>query len=587
MGLPESIGVGKGTVELDDFDHCDLVLCIGHNPGTNHPRMLGTLREVSKRGATIVAINPLRERGLERFTSPQSPIEMLSMGSTELASTYYKVRVGGDAAMLKGMMKFLLAMDATAREQGEPGVLDEAFIREHTEGFEALKADLEATSWAHILKVSGMEREEIQHLARLYAEADRTIICYGMGITQHQYGTQNVQQIANLLLMRGNMGKKGAGICPLRGHSNVQGDRTVGITEIPSDSLLNSLEKVFGFTPPRQHGHGAVEAIRAIRDGSAKALLCLGGNLAEAMSDPQVTFPAMRNLDLVVHMATKLNRSHLLMAKHSYLFPVLGRTEVDEQPSGAQSVTVEDSMSMVHASRGTLDPASPHLKSEPLLVASLAKATLPDTVVDWDKMTRDYSNIRQAIEAVFPGFENYNQRIQQPGGFRLPNGASERIWHTPSGKAQFLVMAGINEDPRLLTCHDLVLTTLRSHDQYNTTLYGLNDRYRGVTGRRDVLFINPDEAEKRQLRVGEQVNVIALDPDGNPTSRRMDKLTIVVHDMAYGSVAAYYPEANVLVPLDSHDTKSGIPAYKSTPVRLERVQPESALAGSATRRQWH
>ncbi|WP_162285664.1 FdhF/YdeP family oxidoreductase [Pantoea stewartii] len=584
VGLPESIGVGKGTVELDDFDHCDLVLCIGHNPGTNHPRMLGTLREVSKRGATIVAINPLRERGLERFTSPQSPIEMLSMGSTELASTYYKVRVGGDAAMLKGMMKFLLAMDATAREQGEPGVLDEAFIHEHTEGFEALKADLEATSWTHILKVSGMEREEIQHLARLYAEADRTIICYGMGITQHQYGTQNVQQIANLLLMRGNMGKKGAGICPLRGHSNVQGDRTVGITEIPSDSLLNSLEKVFGFTPPRQHGHGAVEAIRAIRDGSAKALLCLGGNLAEAMSDPQVTFPAMRNLDLVVHMATKLNRSHLLMAKHSYLFPVLGRTEVDEQPSGAQSVTVEDSMSMVHASRGTLDPASPHLKSEPLLVASLAKATLPDTVVDWDKMTRDYSNIRQAIEAVFPGFENYNQRIQQPGGFRLPNGASERIWHTPSGKAQFLVMAGINEDPRSLTCHDLVLTTLRSHDQYNTTLYGLNDRYRGVTGRRDVLFINPDEAEKRQLRVGEQVNVIALDPDGNPTSRRMDKLTIVVHDMAYGSVAAYYPEANVLVPLDSHDTKSGIPAYKSTPVRLERVQPESALAGSATRR---
>lgn len=584
VGLPESIGVGKGTVELDDFDHCDLVLCIGHNPGTNHPRMLGTLREVAKRGATIVAINPLRERGLERFTSPQSPIEMLSMSSTELASTYYKVRVGGDAAMLKGVMKFLLSMDAAAREKGEPGIIDDAFINEHTQGFEALKADLDATSWEHILKVSGMERDEIQHLARLYATADRTIICYGMGITQHQYGTQNVQQIANLLLMRGNIGKPGAGICPLRGHSNVQGDRTVGITEIPSESLLTSIEKVFGFKPPQQHGHGAVDAIRAIRDGKTKALLCLGGNLAEAMSDPQVTFPAMRNLDLVVHMATKLNRSHLLLAKHSYLFPVLGRTEVDEQRSGAQSVTVEDSMSMVHASRGSLEPASPHLKSEPALVASLAKATLPDTVVDWDKMTSDYNNIREAIEAVIPGFENFNQRIQQPGGFRLPNGAASRIWHTASGKAQFLVMKGINEDPRSLKCHDLVLTTLRSHDQYNTTLYGLNDRYRGVTGRRDVLFINADEAEKRQVRVGEQVNVIALDPDGNPTSRRMNKLTIVVHDMAFGSVAAYYPEANVLVPLESHDTKSGIPAYKSTPVILERVQPDAVSDASATRR---
>ena len=584
VGLPESIGVGKGTVELDDFDHCDLVVCIGHNPGTNHPRMLGTLREVAKRGATIVAINPLRERGLERFTSPQSPIEMLSMSSTELASTYYKVRVGGDAAMLKGVMKFLLSMDAAALEKGEQGIIDHDFINEHTQGFDALKADLDATSWDHILKVSGMEREEIQHLARLYAAADRTIICYGMGITQHQYGTQNVQQIANLLLMRGNIGKKGAGICPLRGHSNVQGDRTVGITEIPSQTLLDSLEKVFGFTPPQQHGHGAVDAIRAIRDGEAKALLCLGGNLAEAMSDPQVTFPAMRNLDLVVHMATKLNRSHLLLGKHNYILPVLGRTEIDQQQSGAQSVTVEDSMSMVHASRGTLEPASPHLKSEPLLVASLAKATLPDTVVDWDKMTRDYNHIREAIEAVFPGFENFNQRIQQPGGFRLPNGASNRSWNTPSGKAQFLVMPGINEDPRSLKCHDLVLTTLRSHDQYNTTLYGLNDRYRGVTGRRDVLFINPDEAEKRQVRVGEQVNVIALDPDGNPTSRRIDKLTIVVHDMAFGSVAAYYPEANVLIPLESHDTKSGIPAYKSTPVILERIQPDQAAEASATRR---
>jgi len=580
VGLPESIGVGKGTVELDDFDHCDLVLCIGHNPGTNHPRMLGTLREVSKRGATIVAINPLRERGLERFTSPQSPIEMLALSSTKLASTYYKVRVGGDAAMLKGVMKILLSMHEEAQAKGEPGVIDEAFIRQHTQGFDALKADLEATDWEHILKVSGMERKEIQNIARLYADAERTIICYGMGITQHQYGTQNVQQIANLLLLRGNIGKQGAGICPLRGHSNVQGDRTVGITEIPPQSLLDSIEKVFGFKPPQQHGHGAVAAIQAIRDGKSKALLCLGGNLAEAISDPLATFPAMRKLDLVVHMATKLNRSHLLIGKHNYLLPVLGRTETDLQASGAQSVTVEDSMSMVHASRGTLTPASPHLKSEPALVAALAKATLPQSVVDWEKMVSDYSNIRDAIEAVFPAFSNFNTRIKKPGGFRLRNAASEREWNTPSGLAQFKVMQGINEDPRSLKCHDLVLTTLRSHDQYNTTLYGLNDRYRGVTGRRDVLFINADEAEKRELRVGDQVNVVALDPDGNPTSRRMENLTVVVLDMAPGSVGAYYPEANILVPLDSHDTQSGIPAYKSIPVAMERVEVPVATSGA-------
>lgn len=583
VGLPESIGVGKGTVELEDFDHCDLVLCIGHNPGTNHPRMLGTLREVSKRGATIVAINPLRERGLERFTSPQSPIEMLSMSSTELASTYYKVRVGGDAAMLKGVMKILFIMHEEALSKGESGVIDEAFINEHTEGFDALKADLEGTDWDHIIKVSGMAREEMQHIARLYASAERTIICYGMGITQHQYGTQNVQQIANLLLMRGNIGKPGAGICPLRGHSNVQGDRTVGITEIPPQSLLDGIERVFGFRPPQKHGHGAIEAIKAMRDGKAKALLCLGGNLAEAISDPQVTFPAMSKLDLVVHMATKLNRSHLLLGKHNYLLPVLGRTETDVQATGAQSVTVEDSMSMVHASRGSLDPASLHLKSEPALVASLAKATLPDSVVDWSAMAADYSRIRDAIEAVFPAFENFNERIKQPGGFRLHNAASERVWLTPSGRAQFKVMQGINEDPRSLKCHDLVLTTLRSHDQYNTTLYGLNDRYRGVTGRRDVLFINAEEAEKRQLRVGDRVDLMALDPDGNPTSRQMKNLTIVIIDMASGSVGAYYPEANVMVPLDSHDTKSGIPAYKSIPISMKRVTDQTQTTSGVLR----
>ncbi|MEJ1267898.1 FdhF/YdeP family oxidoreductase [Pantoea ananatis] len=473
VGLPESIGIGKGTVELDDFDHCDLVICIGHNPGTNHPRMLATLQEVSKRGAKIVAINPLRERGLERFTAPQSPVQMITLSSTELASTYYKIRVGGDAAMLKGVMKCLLAMDDEAKANGNPGIFDETFIEQHTQGIDALKADLAATDWDHILKVSGMTREQIQHIAHLLM-LNAQSFATAWGFPAPVWNAKCSADCQSAAAAR-NMGKKGAGICPLRGHSNVQGDRTVGITGIPSESLLNSLEKVFGFTPPAKHGQQCGTGRSGDTGWQINALLCLGGNLAEAMSDPQVTFPAMRKLDMVVHMATKLNRSHLLLAKHSYLFPVLGRTEIDRQQSGAQSVTVEDSMSMVHASRGTLDPASPHLKSEPALVAGLAKATLPGTVVDWDSMIADYSLIRDAIEKVVPGFENFNERLQQPGGFRLPNGASERVWHTSSGKAQFLVMEGINEDPRSLKCHDLVLTTLRSHDQYNTTLYGLDD----------------------------------------------------------------------------------------------------------------
>lgn len=569
VGLAASIGIGKGTVTLDDFAHCDLVLCIGHNPGTNHPRMLGTLREVAKRGATIVAFNPLKERGLERFTSPQSPLEMLTLSSTELSSTYYKVRVGGDAAMVKGIMKALLTMHEHALAKGEKGVLDEAFIADHTDGFADLKVDLDHTSWEDILAVSGLSLADIQHIARLYADAENTILCYGMGITQHQYGTKNVQQLANLLLLRGNIGKRGAGICPLRGHSNVQGDRTVGITEIPSQALLDGIRNTFGFTPPTAHGHSAVASVRAIRDGKSKALICLGGNLAVAMPDPAQTFPAMRTLDLVVHMATKLNRSHLLTAQNTYLLPVLGRTEKDIQAGGEQSITVEDSMSMVHASHGGLEPASPYLKSEPAIVASLAKATLPNTKVDWDNMVSDYGAIRDAIEAVFPAFKDFNRRIKQPGGFRLYNSASERRWNTPNGRANFRVMDGINEDPDAARHHELVLTTLRSHDQYNTTLYGLNDRYRGVTGRRDVLFLNPDEAERRQLRVGDKVNVIALDANGERTTRRMDNLTVVVYDMAPGSAATYYPEANKLVPLDSYDRESGIPAYKNVPVVLE------------------
>jgi len=571
VGLPESIGVGKGTVTLEDFDHSDCIFCIGHNPGTNHPRMLTTLREASKRGVPIIAINPLRERGLERFTSPQNPVEMLTLDSTPIASSYYLVKVGGDIAVLKGMMKTLLALDAANLAEGGAGLLDRAFIADHTSGIEALLADIEATSWEAIEAASGLPRSDIEAVGNIYAKANRVIINYGMGITQHRHGTGNVQQIANLLMLRGNLGREGAGISPLRGHSNVQGDRTVGITEIPNEALLAGITRVFGFEPPRAKGHNAVEAIEAIRDGRSKALICLGGNLAVAMSDPQTTFPAMRGLDLAVHIATKLNRSHLLTAKQSFILPCLGRTEIDMQAGGPQAVTVEDSMSMVHASRGGLKPASEHLKSEPAIIAEIAMATLPDSKVRWSEMIADYNKIRDAIEAIFPDFKDFNARILQPGGFRLHNAASEREWKTPSKKANFLVYPGLEEDPP--TANALTLTTIRSHDQYNTTLYGLNDRYRGIKGRRDVVFVNAQDLAKRGLSHGDVVDVSVDDPTETGLSERVLRgVTAVAYTIAEGSVAAYYPEANVLVALDHYDAKSGTPSYKSIPVQIKPAE---------------
>ena len=569
VGLPESIGVGKGTVTLEDFDHCDALICIGHNPGTNHPRMLTTLREVSKRGAPIIVFNPLRERGLERFTSPQHPAEMLTLSSTPIASTYYQLKVGGDIAVMKGMMKHLVALDKKGIAEGDTSVLDRDFIKNHTTGIDELLADIEATSWDAIEEASGLSRSDIEFAGNVYAKAERVIVNYGMGITQHRHGTGNVQQIANLLMLRGNIGRKGAGISPLRGHSNVQGDRTVGITESPNDALLDGLARVFGFEPPRNKGHNAIEAIEAIRDRRSKALVCLGGNLAVAMSDPEVTFTAMRNLDLAVHIATKLNRSHLLPAKESFILPCLGRTEIDVQATGRQSVTVEDSISMVHASRGGLKPASEYLRSEPAIIAGMALATLPNTRVGWADLIADYGKIRDAIEAIFPEFKDFNARIKKPGGFRLYIAASEREWQTPTKRAKFLVYSGLDEDPRAANREALTLTTIRSHDQYNTTIYGMNDRYRGITGRRDVVFVNERDLGSRGLKHGDLVDLsVVPDAGAKPGERVMRNLTAVAYNIAQGSIATYYPEANVLVALDHYDVKSGTPSYKSTPVLL-------------------
>ena len=566
VGLPQSIGLGKGTVSLDDFDHCDLIISIGHNPGTNHPRMMGTLHECAKRGVPIIVFNPMRERALERFADPQNPIEMSTFGYENIASSYYQVKVGGDAAALKGVMKALLALDR-APGRNAP-VIDHAFIAEHTRGFETLAADLDATEWADIEAASGLSRTALEAVASAYAQSNATIIPYGMGVTQHSRGTDNVQQIANLLLMRGNFGKPGAGICPLRGHSNVQGDRTVGITEKPAADMLQRIEETFGFKPPVEHGHDAVAAMQAIIAGRSKVLICLGGNLAVALPDPEQSFPAMCGLDLVVHVATKLNRSHLLIGKDAIILPCLGRTEHDIQAAGPQMVTVEDSMSMVHSSRGKLPPVSAHLRSEPAIIAGMAIATLPQSKVAWAELVEDYDRIRDKIEAVFPDFRDFNQRIRVPGGFRLPLPATERVWKTPSGKAEFIVFKGLNEDPATADGAVLRLTTIRSHDQYNTTIYGLDDRYRGVFGRRDVIFVHKDDLAAHNIQHGDAIDIETALPSGTP--RRLAGFIAIAHNIARGSIAAYYPEANGLVPLDYHDPQSGTPSYKSVPVRIMR-----------------
>lgn len=560
VGLPQSIGIGKGTVSLDDFEQTELVISIGHNPGTNHPRMMGTLHELSRRGVPIIVLNPLKERALERFADPQNVIEMATYSSTNIASTYFQVKAGGDAAALKGIAKALLQMDDDL-----DNVLDSAFIAEHTQNFPAFADDLRLTRWHDIERESGLTRDDLQRVAAAYAKSNATIVTYGMGITQHNKGTSNVRLIADLLLMRGNIGKPGAGICPLRGHSNVQGNRTVGITEKPSASFLASLQREFGFVPPQAHGHDAVKALEAMIAGKSKALLCLGGNFAVAMPDRQQAFPAMQGLELSVHVGTKLNRSHLLVAKETYILPCLGRTELDVQQSGRQSITVEDSMSMVHASSGKLKPASPQLRSEPAIVAGMAMATLANTKVDWLALVANYDRIRELIERTVPGFENYNQRIRHPGGFRMPLPPTERVWPTPTGKAMFSVFHGVHENVQVDGEDVMRLVTLRSHDQYNTTIYALDDRYRGVFGRRDVLFINEQDMANMGLEHGDRVDISTALPGSH---QRLEDITLVAYSIAPGTVGAYYPEANVLVPLNYLDEESGTPSYKSVPVRL-------------------
>jgi len=574
VGLPQSIGVGKGTVLLEDFDKADCIFIFGQNPGTNSPRMMTNLRDASRRGAAIISFNPFRERALERFQHPQSPVEMATLTSTQISSRLYQVRVGGDAAAIKGIMKVLVEADETARTDGQPEILDWAFIREHTLGIEALANDLKATRWDDIERHAGLSRQEIEHAAHVYMKAERAIIVYGMGITQHRRGAQNVQQLANLAMLRGHIGREGAGICPVRGHSNVQGDRTVGITETPGNDFLDRLEQRFGFKPPRKHGHNVVKALEAMIRGEVKIFVAMGGNFAAAIPDLPRTREALGNLDLTVHVSTKLNRSHLIHGRDALILPCLGRTEVDIQARGPQSITVEDSMSMVHASAGRNRPASEHLLSEPAIVAGMARATLGDrSVVDWERFISNYDHVRDAIEDVLPIFQSYNERIRLPGGFHLVSTARERIWATPSGKAHFLLYDGLGEDAREDDLEVLWLSTIRSHDQYNTTIYSNSDRYRGVYGQRDVVFINQSELDKRGLMDGDRVDLVTLSSDG--IERRVRNFRAVGYSFPDGCCAAYYPEANPLVPLYAYDPVSFTPSSKGIPIRIERSSAES------------
>jgi molybdopterin-dependent oxidoreductase alpha subunit len=569
VGLPKSLGVGKGTCLLEDFDETDFIFIFGQNPGTNSPRMMTSLRNASRRGATIISFNPFRERCLERFAAPQNPIEMATLTSTPISSQVLQVRVGGDVAVLKGLMKALVEADDAARAAEQPDVLDWDFIRGHTTGIEQLMADLRETRWEDIEQQSGLSRDAVEGVARAYARAERAIIVYGMGITQHHRGAQNVQQLANLALLRGHIGREGAGLCPVRGHSNVQGDRTVGITEIPSEEFLDRLERRFGFKPPRAHGHNVVTALEAMVRGEVKVFIAMGGNFAAAIPDWQQTQAALRGLDLTVQISTKLNRSHLVIGREALILPCLGRTEIDEQATGPQSITVEDSMSMVHASAGRNRPASEHLLSEPAIVAGMAKATLGTrTVVDWDGFIADYDLIRDAIEDVFPIFQAYNARVRVPGGFHLTSTARERIWMTPSGRANFLVFEGLGEDEEHSDPDLLWLTTVRSHDQYNTTIYSMSDRYRGVYGQRDVLFINQNEMEKRGLQADDRVDLVTYSTDD--IERVVRGFRVVPYAFPNGCCAAYYPETNPLVPLYLHDPSSFTPSSKSIQIRLVR-----------------
>jgi molybdopterin-dependent oxidoreductase alpha subunit len=567
-GLKATIGVGKGTVQLEDFEVADAIFIVGQNPGTNHPRMLTTLEAASRRGAMIVSVNPLAEVGTMRFSHPQNPLGLLG-DSTPIARMHFPVRINGDVAFFQGMMKAMLEEELRA-----PGsVLDRPFIDQHTEGYDELARALRERSWAELEAASGLSEQDMRAGARVAIESRATIVTWAMGLTQHVNAVDNIEAIVSFLLLRGMIGKPGAGACPVRGHSNVQGDRTMGVWEKMPDEWLDRLGREAGFEPPRAHGLDTVAAIGAMLEGRASVFFAMGGNFLAAAPDTERTAAALRRCSLTAHVSTKLNRGHLVTGRQALILPCLGRTEVDVEAGAAQFVTVENSMGVVHASHGRLAPASEHLLSETRIVARLARATMAAAsataatrpTIDWEALADDYDRVRDLIARVVPGCRDYNERVRQPGGFRLYNAARERVFETGSGKAHFTVHA---LPAQSLRADQLLMMTIRSHDQYNTTVYGLDDRYRGVRGGRRVVLMNADDARDRGLREGDLVDIASQFTDGERHARHF---VVKPYPIPRGCCATYFPEANVLVPLGSVARKSNTPASKSVVVTVARA----------------
>jgi molybdopterin-dependent oxidoreductase alpha subunit len=560
LALYETIGIGKGTVTLDDFAKAEAIIVIGQNPGTNHPRMLTALQDAKRNGAKIISINPLPEVGLMRFKHPQEVSGVVGRG-TALTDVFLQVRINGDVALLKGLMKGIVEADA----------LDHEFIQAQTVGFAELIEALRATTWDEVVANSGVAKSEIQQAVQILCKSRATISCWAMGLTQHKNAVATIQELVNLALLQGNIGKPGAGLCPVRGHSNVQGDRTMGISEKPGLKFLESLAREFNFEPPHEHGFDTVEAIKAMHDGRAKVFFAMGGNFLSATPDTEFTAAALRRCKLTAHVATKLNRSHLITGEQALILPCLGRTEIDVQSSGPQFVSTENSMGVVQSSHGVNKPASEHLLSEPMIVARLAEATLRygttsgSELVNWQAFVANYDNIRNAIERTIPGFENYNTRVRQPGGFYLPNGPREGCFTTPNGKAQFTVHSIPKHE---LQDGELVMMTIRSHDQFNTTIYGLDDRYRGIHNERRVVMMNATDIAELNLKAGDVVDLVG---SYEGETRIAHKFIIVAYDIPRRCCATYFPEANVLVPIQSVAERSNTPVSKYVVIRLQRT----------------
>jgi molybdopterin-dependent oxidoreductase alpha subunit len=565
--LTESIGIGKGSVTVDDVIQADLIIIAGQNPGTNHPRMLSILEKAKARGAKIVAVNPLPEAGLIRFKDPQKVHGVVGHG-VPIADEFVQIRLGGDMALFAGLGRLLLEADDAA-----PGtVVDRDFVAAHCANFDEYEARTRAVDIETVLEATGVERAQLELMAKLMATSERTIVCWAMGLTQHRHAVPTISEVTNVLLMRGMIGKPGAGLCPVRGHSNVQGDRTMGIWEQMPETFLAALDSRFGIVSPREHGVDTVDAIRAMRDGRATVFIGMGGNFAMATPDTAVTEAALRSCSLTVQVSTKLNHSHLVRGATALILPSLGRTDRDIQNGAKQQVSVEDSMSMVHLSRGSLHPPSDQVRSEVAIVCGLARTLLgPDHPVPWEQFTSDYDAIRDAIAAVVPGCEDYNRKVRRPDGFQLPHPPRDaREFPTSTGKANFAV------DPLQwvpVPEGRLILQTLRSHDQYNTTIYGLDDRYRGVKGGRRVVFVNPADIERFGLADGDRVDLVSefTNGDGHLQERRAKDFLVVGYSTPAGNAAAYYPETNPLVPLDHTAAKSNTPVSKAIVIRLERT----------------